>query len=412
MALGDATDWMDEFGRPGNVWYAKRLSANDTLATHAHQAGPYIPKEFLFRMFPALNRPQEVNPDHRFDLFIDSHADHRRVRAVWYNNRVRGEGTRNEARLTGFGGGQSALLDPDSTGALAVFAFVLDPAGAATGCHVWVCRHETEEDLFEERLGPVEPKSFIIWTPGAVPVEDLFADHPVARADCRLEPAEIPPAWLTAFPSGAEIIRKTLELRPPDGMNPDARMLRRRQCEYEVFQSVERAVWLPRIREGFETIEGFVSLAQTILQSRKSRAGNSLELHAREIFNEEGLRAGQDFSHRPVIEGGKRPDFLFPSTDAYADAAFPPARLRMLAAKTTCKDRWRQVLNEADRIPLKHLLTLQEGVSEGQFREMREAGVQLVVPSGIHDSYPDLVRPHLVTLESFIGDVRLLGLSR
>jgi hypothetical protein len=30
----------------------------------------------------------------------------------------------------------------------------------------------------------------------------------------------------------------------------------------------------------------------------------------------------------------------------------------MLGVKTTCSDRWRQVLAEADRIQLKHLLTL------------------------------------------------------
>lgn len=118
-----------------------------------------------------------------------------------------------------------------------------------------------------------------------------------------------------------------------------------------------------------------------------------------------------DFVHRPVIEGGKRPDFLFPTLTAYENPAFPANRLRMLAAKTTCKDRWRQVLNEASRIATKHLLTLQEGVSEGQFREMQEAGVQLVVPLGLHDSYPEAVRPHLVDFESFLGDVRLLNLG-
>ena len=48
------------------------------------------------------------------------------------------------------------------------------------------------------------------------------------------------------------------------------------------------------------------------------------------------------------------------------------------------------------------------GVSEGQFRQMREAGVTLVVPTSLHDSYPDAVKPHLISLESFIGDVRLL----
>ena len=83
----------------------------------------------------------------------------------------------------------------------------------------------------------------------------------------------------------------------------------------------------------------------------------------------------------------------------------------MLAAKTTCKDRWRQVINEADRIQTKHLLTLQEGVSEGQFREMQEAGIQLVVPAGLYQAFPDTVKPHLMNLESFIADVRRIGVQ-
>ncbi len=80
----------------------------------------------------------------------------------------------------------------------------------------------------------------------------------------------------------------------------------------------------------------------------------------------------------------------------------------MLAVKTTCRDRWRQVMSEADRIADKHLLTLQQGVSENQFREMVEARVQLVVPARLFESFPKSVRLHLQTLESFIGDVRLL----
>lgn len=408
MALADVSDWMDEFGRPGNIWYAKRLSANDTLATNAHQAGPYIPKEFLFTVFPGLNRPEAENPDIRFELYIDSHADHRTIRAVWYNNRFRG-GTRNETRLTGFGGSQSALLDPESTGAIVAFSFQPAEEGEPSACHVWVCRDGTEEDLLEERLGPVEPKQNIIWAPGAAPAADLFVTPAPPRTDCRMDADEVPAAWLQKFPAGEDIIRKTIELRPAAGVNADVRLLRRRACEYEIFQSVEQAFYLPRIREGFDSVGKFVGLAQTILQSRKSRSGNSLEFHAREILLEEGLRANEEFSHRPVIESGKRPDFIFPSKAAYEDAHFPAARLRMLAAKTTCKDRWRQVINEADRISLKHLLTLQEGVSEGQFREMRAAGVQLVVPIGLHEAYPESVRAHLLSFESFIGDVRLVA---
>lgn len=404
MALRDVTDWISEFGTPGHIWYAKRLSANDTLANNTHQAGPYIPKDFLFSIFPALNRPDIQNPDINFDLRIDSHPDERRVRAIWYNNKLHG-GTRNETRVTGFGGSSSALLDPESTGALAIFAFVLDTTGSATSCRVWVCRNSTEEDLFEERIGPVEPKKFTIWRASEAPVQSAPQPAP-ATGSCRLLPTEVPPAWLLKFPSGEEIIRKVLERRPKAGLAPDDLLIKRRDCEFEMFLGLEEAFYLPKISAGFTGLEGFLGLAQTILQSRKSRSGKSLELQVREIFLEEGLRQDIDFAHGPVIEGGKRPDFLFPSVAAYNDMAYPADRLRMLASKTTCKDRWRQVLNEANRIRVKHLVTLQEGVSVNQFREMQEAGVRLVVPASLHNSYPEAIRSQLIDLNTFINQTR------
>ena len=192
-------------------------------------------------------------------------------------------------------------------------------------------------------------------------------------------------------------------------LDPDERLLRRRDCEYEIFQSVEEAVELPRIKEGFGNIKDFLSLAQSILQRRKARSGLSLELQTREIFTEEELREGEQFSYAAESEPRRRPDFLFPSQARYLDPAHPPNQLRMFAVKTTCRDRWRQILNEADRITTKHLLTLQEGVSVKQFQEMQESGVRLVVPAGLKNSYPEDVRPELITLESFIGDVRLLS---
>ena len=181
-------------------------------------------------------------------------------------------------------------------------------------------------------------------------------------------------------------------------------------AEYEVFRSVEEAVVVPQIRNGFATMDEFTALAQTVLQRRKARSGLSLELHTRAIFKEENLIEDREFAYNKQSEPGHRPDFLFPSVDAYRAADFPANRLRMLAVKTTCKDRWRQILNEAARIERKHLLTLQEGVSETQFREMVEARVQLVVPKPLARKYPSAVQPHLQTLESFIADVRLLEL--
>lgn len=406
MPIGDIVEWLDEHSGADFTWYIKRLSGNDTLANGSHQAGPYFPRHVLFGLFPPLARQEIKNPDVHFDLYLDSHADHRNVRAIWYNNKFHGNAKRgrNETRLTGFGGSASALLDPESTGALTIFAFKVPSSSEQAVCHAWVCRHETEEEIVEDRVGPVEPGRWITWPPQQ---GHLFNQSPV-RASCWLQSHEIPSPWLTKFPSSREIIHKAVELRSDSTLDPDHRLLRRRECEYEIFLSVEEAIELPLIKAGFQNVDSFVSRAQTILQRRKARSGRSLELHTREIFIEERLIEGADFVHQPESEPGKRPDFLFPSAEAYHDSTFPSERLKMLAVKTTCRDRWRQILNEADRIPAKHLLTLQEGVSESQFREMTGAGVQLVVPAGLTEKFPKSVQPHLQSLESFIGDLRLL----
>lgn len=413
----DLTEWIETWGVPGTVWFAKRLSANDTLANEAHQAGPYIPKKFLFQYFPSINTTKVQNPDVTFDLYVDSHADYRKVRAVYYNNKYfrdpKGDPEkekkkkRDEARITRFGGGKSALLDPESTGALAVFVFVLDSDRRATECHVWVCDTRIEEDLFESDLGPVEPGQFVVWEPGTVLGLTSYVTAP-APVSCRLIASAIPAAWLKKMPTGEEIVKKTREIRPDSGLPVDKRLLRRRDCEFEVFKSIEEAFYHPHITAGFKKLDEFLSLAQTILQSRKSRSGKSLEFHVRDIFKEERLESGVHFTHQATTEGKKNPDFIFPSERAYKDSKFPAANLRMLATKTTLKDRWRQIESEADRIGTKHLLTLQEGVSKHQFEEMCAAKVKLVVPEGLHDSYHDDIKPHLMTLESFIAEVRLL----
>ena len=187
----------------------------------------------------------------------------------------------------------------------------------------------------------------------------------------------------------------------------DSRLVKRRDCEFELFRSIESHVVLPRVREGFGSVEDFISFANSVTNRRKSRAGKSLELQVRKIFDEESI----GYSWTKATEDKRTPDFVFPSIERYHERSWPDSQLRMLAAKTTCKDRWRQVLNEAARIPVKHLLTLQEGVSEMQYREMKSEGVRLVVPRSLHEKYPETVQPELLTLEEFIGELRALGSS-
>ena len=78
----------------------------------------------------------------------------------------------------------------------------------------------------------------------------------------------------------------------------------------------------------------------------------------------------------------------------------------MLGAKSTCKERWRQVLSEASKIPEKHLLTLEPGISERQTDQMISSRLQLLVPQPIQDTYTDNQQAWLLTLDDFIRDVR------
>lgn len=410
MALCDLTDWLDDQSRPDRIWFLKRLSANDTGQSGGHQVGFYLPKPMVFDLFPSMNVQQPTeNLDAFFTIWIDSHVQYADARVIWYNNRYwqqpKPKHPRDEMRVTRLGG--TVYQDHDSTGTLTLLSFAR-ANGNAVECHAWVCDNSIEEDLIEERTGLVDPGTSLVWDPTQMRKSDLFAPEPY-RHSCFLAPEELPAGWTGSYPKGLEIVEHAVHLRPDAQLPPDKRLMRRRKCEYELFRSIEAAIELPVIQAGFQSIDSFVSHAQTVLQRRKSRSGRSLELHARAIMLEEGLVEGTDFEWQAVTEQGNTPDFLFPSAQAYHQEVWPSGRLRMLAAKTTCKDRWRQIAREAERIPVKHLLTLQEGVSENQFRQMADGGVQLVVPNELIDKYPKSVRPHLVTFESFITDVRFLA---
>lgn len=382
-------------------WWIKRLSANDTHQTQSHQAGLYIPKRAAFGVLPELPDLPEDNPRVPIDAEIVSHHYTATVNAIWYNNKYRG-GTRDEVRITGWGGLASPMLDSESTGAATAFA--VGGESGARWCKVWICENEDEADFLEERFGEIEPGRGVLFPPVAAEL---------AATGCGLEDDEIPLAWANHFPSPHDILEKSLSMRPQFTRMPvDKRLVRRRQCEYELFLSIESATWLPRVRGGFESVEDFVGVAQTILQRRRSRSGKSLERHLRLIFAESNLIEGQDFDEQVETELGKTPDFIFPSETAYRDECYDESALRMLAVKNTVRDRWRQVLDEADRIDSKHLLTLQEGVSEKQYTQMKDAGLKLVVPAPLQKHYPEPVRGELLTLQAFIQEVADLQTDR
>lgn len=407
--LDELASWLERVSAAEWVLHLKYLSANDTYAKrNVHQGGPYLGKDLLRLAFPALTQSADEvqNPDIMLPVQVVSHRLLQDIRLIWYNSR-RLEGRsngRDEARMTNWGGRDHPLLRESATGSLVMFAFHrLGDQRDADGCELWVCDTAEEEDAILALTGQVEPGRGLVLLSGK---GVLAIKPPAADAPCTLGPAELRPEWRDAFPTGDDILEMVLHRMPnSQRLAVDERLIRRRACEYELFLSIENHVVLPRVSDGFASVEEFVSLANSVTNRRKSRAGKSLELQARAIFNEEDVK----HSWTPETEDKRTPDFIFPSIEHYRDGTWPEARLRMLAAKTTCKDRWRQILNEAARVPVKHLLTLQEGVSDNQFREMQEEGVRLVVPLGLHDSYPESVRPELISFERFIRDARSMS---
>jgi hypothetical protein len=188
----------------------------------------------------------------------------------------------------------------------------------------------------------------------------------------------------------------------PASPGVDARLLFWMEHEESLFRTYEKHQLQEALVQGFSDVDSFISFALSTLNRRKSRAGHAFENHLQEIFIHEGIR----FHRGGHTENRSKPDFLFPGEAEYHQVDYPAALLTMLGAKTTCKDRWRQVLAEADRIPKKHLATLEAGISESQTEEMTSNGLTLVVPQAIQETYTAAQCTNLLSLASFVEFVR------
>lgn len=187
--------------------------------------------------------------------------------------------------------------------------------------------------------------------------------------------------------------------------DPDHALMAWMEKEEQLFRAFERHIVSKRLTEGFLSVSGapdvdsFVSYSLSVQNRRKSRVGLTLENHVEQIFKTHGLR----HSRTARTENRSKPDFLFPSQESYQDVGFRADRLLMLGVKSTCKDRWRQVLAEADRITSKHLLTLEAPISQHQTDEMRSKELTLVIPRPIQSAFNSTQRTELMTLAGFIS---------
>jgi EcoRII C terminal len=171
-----------------------------------------------------------------------------------------------------------------------------------------------------------------------------------------------------------------------------------------LFRRLERHIVSDRLKTGFMSgdtadVDGFIAFSLSVQNRRKSRAGYSLEHHIEALLVARGVR----YQRQVITEGKSKPDFLFPGQKEYHDITYKVEKLTMLGSKSTLKDRWRQVLDEADRITHKHLLTLEPGISEAQTDAMKNRNLQLVVPQSIHTTYKADQQKWLMNVANFIG---------
>lgn len=368
--------------------FCKFLSANDTGATGGHQAGIYIPKASFPILFSESgqkgeNKDKWVKVKWQDDFVTDT-------RFIYY-----GKGTRNEYRITNFGK-NFPLLTAEYTGALFVFV------------------KENEECYQGYALNSEDSIETFLSTFGLNPTE----------TNCLIDTGKIQPETheqiaVQKFITGLEVDFPTSEImsaaareiqnRAYDHMeyiqtNPDRKLIEWTNMEYTLFRALEHARYGSIITEGFTSVDEFVGVANMVLNRRKSRAGKSLEHHLAAIFDGNLIK----YTAQAVTEGNKKPDFIFPSQEAYHDITFPDKNLISLAAKTTCKDRWRQILNEANRLKgrPKYLCTLQQGISGAQMDEMQEENVVLVVPKPYIKTYPSDRQERIWTIGRFVKYVQ------
>ena len=363
------------------------ITSNDAGATGEHQAGFHIHKHSwsLFFDKPGIKGENK-------DIFIKikwHNGLETESRFIYY-----GKGTRNEYRLTRFGRGFPFLKD-DNIGDLLVIAksegeyydaFVLSTDEEIEGFFnaFGISSTETNGILPKETVLTIEEKLQILFDEF---IKSLTVDFP-PTFELATNARRI---FLTAYNISEQLVKE----------KPGIEVINWISTEFELFKALENDRYGELIKNPFNSVQALIKSANTILNRRKSRAGRSLEHHLAKVFNIWNL----NYTAQAVTEAKKKPDFIFPDIDTYFKEPKGSEKLVFLGAKTTCKDRWRQIVGEADKIPQKHLFTLQQGISSNQLNEMKLSGVTLVVPKPYLTSFPKQCRKDIWTLDKFVRHV-------
>lgn len=303
-----------------------------------------------------------------------------------------GKGTRSEYRITRFGRA-FPFFTPDSIGDL----LVLVPQNEST-IHGYALDRDEDINELQAALGVDVISTWALYDAAVTP-EIETEDECINRHYNAFSTA------LTAFPSTTQFSEqaRTAIIECIPGIvekKSDVQLMKYLESEYTLFRIVERQLCQNEITRLFKDVDDFIETAARLMNRRKARAGRSLENHVEFILRKNNIQ----FDMRPNIDG--KPDIVIPGKEQYDDLSYPVSKLFIVGVKTTCKDRWRQVLNEAKRIPDKHILTIQKGITSKQLDEMHISRVSLIVPQPLHKQYPSDSKINMMNFEGFIAAVQ------
>ena len=373
--------------RQSRAAWCRFITGNDTGTTGSHQAGFYIPKCASALLF---DEPGRKGENKEKTVQIKWQDDFTTESCMKYY----GQRTRNEYRITRFGRNFPFLQD-ENVGDLLIIAKFTEEDYAG---YVLSSDEDIDEFFAYFNLAPDETNQLIDIDGSVKPDEKIaqLLQSFVAQFNNFPETRQMAQGARDCYNNAYGIAENALRKKP------DEVLLNWVDTEYRLFKCMEEKVYADVISKPFGSIEAFVQTANEVLNRRKSRAGKSLEHHLADIFTHNELV----FEEQAITEDNKKPDFLFPNGECYHNMQFPADDLIVLGAKTTCKDRWRQVLTEADRVDVKYLFTLQQGISKNQLKEMHDSRLTLVVPHKYIASFPQEYQSEISDLTRFISLVR------
>lgn len=382
--------------------FIKKLSRNDCVwadgAKYGHQNGVYIPREIRETdFFPALTN---IN-------FAKPHIFETPFRTVWpITGEVKQSNLKHysnkgpEMHFTGVPRGYFSELTPASLligGTLA--RQYLD-------CSHWfmiVDSASDEAELLESMFDLNTDFHFGLFKPeNVLKIPQDEAEQLIDELSKNLNAGNLagfiasvstlPAPALLAFQAQQEYLSEQgyQKLDPYVIENPgDAIMKISRDIEYKLYKRAElrhRAAEVVRIITERNVdivtavVRGFPELDATFLsasQHRKSRAGRSFEQHIGQL-----LIDGNISFEAQAVTGGRRPDFIMPSLIALTDATRSFEDALILSAKTTLRERWKQITLEKFNCAL-FLATVDDRVSAEAINEMQKQEICLVVPESL-----------------------------